>query len=211
MKRVRVKICGVKTADDALCAAAHGADAIGLVFCEGSPRTVTVEQAKDIVANLPPFIAIVGLFMNSSRQLIEQVLDSINLDIIQFHGDETPEECASYGIPYIKSVPMKNVSAEQILQEYHELYSDSKGFVVDSHAPGEAGGSGKTFDWNTLPDNCSKPILLAGGLNPQNVVEAIRLASPFCVDVSSGVESQKGVKDHQKIAEFIRGVNSVSY
>ncbi len=216
MERVRVKICGVKTAEDALCASMHGADAIGLVFCEGSSRTVTVEQAQEIIIDLPPFVAVVGLFMNSPRQFIEQVLNSINLDIIQFHGDETPEECRSYGIPYIKAVPMKGLaeentgSAEQILQEYQQRYKDSKGFVVDSHAPGGAGGSGETFDWTSLPQNFSKPIILAGGLDPDNVVQAIKLAKPFCVDVSSGVEAQKGVKDHQKIAAFIRGVNSVS-
>ena len=215
MERVRVKICGVKSAEDALCAAMHGADAIGLVFCEGSPRTVSVEQAQEIIADLPPFVAVVGLFMNSSRQLIEQVLSSINLDIIQFHGDETPEECRSYGLPYIKAVPMKGpevfkIGAEKVLTEHQQKYHDSKGFVVDSHAPGGPGGSGETFDWKALPQNFSKPIILAGGLNPANVAEAIQLAKPFCVDVSSGVESQKGVKDHLKIAAFIRGVNSVS-
>ena len=215
MERVRVKICGVKSASDAQCAVAYGADAIGLVFCEGSPRTVTIDQAQQIVADLPPFVAVVGLFMNSPRQLIEQVIESINLDIIQFHGDETPEECRSYGVPYIKAVPMKgpeaiNRGAKQILDEHQQEYHDSKGFVVDSHAPGGSGGSGETFDWNALPQNCAKPIILAGGLNPDNVADAIKLARPFCVDVSSGVESQKGVKDHQKIAAFIRGVNSVS-
>ncbi|THB73594.1 MAG: phosphoribosylanthranilate isomerase [Gammaproteobacteria bacterium] len=216
MERVRVKICGVKTAQDALCAAMHGADAIGLVFCEGSPRTISIDQARLITSDLPPFISVVGLFMNSSEQLIRQVLNDIDLDIIQFHGDEPPEECRSYGRPYIKAVPMKvtdkdnSKSVEQILQEYQQRYYDSKGFVVDSHAPGESGGSGETFDWNSLPHDSAKLIILAGGLNPDNVAQAIKLAKPFCVDVSSGVESQKGVKDHQKIAAFIRGVNSVS-
>lgn len=207
MDRVRVKICGVKTVEDALCAAKHGADAIGLVFCKGSPRTVSAKQAKKIIADLPPFISVVGLFMNTPKEQIDEVLNLVSLDVIQFHGDETPEECNRYGIPYIKAVPMRG---PQKLLEYQEIFYDCKGFVVDSHAPGEAGGSGETFDWSVLPKKFSKPLLLAGGLNSENVAEAIKQARPYCVDVSSGVESQKGIKDHNKIAAFIRGVNSVS-
>ncbi len=207
MDRVRVKICGVKTAEDAQCAARCGADAIGLVFCDGSPRTVTVEQAKEIIADLPPFVSVVGLFMNTPKDQIENVLNQVDLDIIQFHGAETQQECCSYGLPYIKAVPMRGPDK---LLEYQKIFHDCKGFVVDSHAPGEAGGSGETFDWKILPKDFSKPLLLAGGLNPDNVAQAIVEASPYCVDVSSGVESKKGVKDHDKIAAFIRGVNSVS-
>lgn len=212
MDRVRVKICGVKTAEDAQCAARCGADAIGLVFCDGSPRTVTAEQAKEIIADLPPFVSVVGLFMNTPKEQIEKVLSQVSLDIIQFHGKETQEECCSYGLPYIKAVPMRDseMRGQDKLLEYQKLFFDCKGFVVDSHAPGEAGGSGEIFDWKILPKDFSKPLLLAGGLNPDNVAQAIVEARPYCVDVSSGVESQKGVKDHDKIAAFIRGVNSVS-
>lgn len=212
MDRVRVKICGVKTAEDAQCAARCGADAIGLVFCDGSPRTVTAEQAKEIIADLPPFVSVVGLFMNTPKEQIEKVLSQVSLDIIQFHGEETQEECCSYGLPYIKAVPMRDseMRGQDKLLEYQKLFYDCKGFVVDSHAPGEAGGSGEIFDWKILPKDFSKPLLLAGGLNPDNVAQAIVEARPYCVDVSSGVESQKGVKDHDKIAAFIRGVNSVS-
>lgn len=203
---VRSKICGIKTVEDALHAAAIGADAIGLVFYAKSPRNVSIDVAAEIVQALPPFVTTVGLFMNPEQNFVEEVLSEVPLDVLQFHGSETPGFCRQFPRPYLKALGVKG---NEGLQQAFEDYGDAQGFLLDSHAPGEAGGSGETFDWNSFPKNSKKPLILAGGLTPENVEDAILLARPYGVDVSSGVESARGVKDHSKMAAFIQGVKRV--
>jgi phosphoribosylanthranilate isomerase len=204
--RVRVKICGVTRVEDALAAAAAGADAIGLVFVEKSPRFVRFEQARAIVSALPPFITIVGLFVDASASRIREVLGQVPLDLLQFHGRETPEDCQQYGYPYIKVVRMvPGVDLVAAAQQYRE----ASGLLLDAYDPQIAGGTGATFDWTQVPPNLGKPVILAGGLTPENVARAIQAVRPYAVDVSSGVEQSKGIKDAAKIAAFIRNAQYV--
>lgn len=206
----RVKICGITTVEDALAVANAGADAIGLVFYKKSSRFITSDQALEICEALPPFVSIVALFMNASSDYVHEIIADVPCDLLQFHGDESPDFCASFGRAYIKAVPMKDVDDEGLdFASYANQYPDAKGFLVDSHAPGEAGGSGQTFDWNQIPVDYPAPIILAGGLNPDNVASALRMADVYAVDVSSGVESSPGVKDENKINEFMQEVRSV--
>lgn len=203
--RTRVKICGVTRVQDALEVARLGADAIGLVFHAASPRHVSVEQARGIVASLPPFLTVVGLFMNAPAEEVNRVLDEVPIDLLQFHGDESPEYCVSFPRPYIKAVPMGG-GIDPL--EYAAGHASAQGLLLDSHALGAAGGSGKTFDWARIPP-FEKPLILAGGLGVDNVAEAVRRAKPYGVDISSGVESAKGIKDAAKMAAFIDQVNGV--
>jgi phosphoribosylanthranilate isomerase len=204
--RVRVKICGITRPEDGVVAARHGADAIGLVFHPRSPRFVAVETAQAIVEQLPPFVTVVGLFVDASIDRIRSVLDQVPIDMLQFHGDEPPETCAAFGKPYIKAVAMREGTdpLEAALR-----FSDARGLLLDAYREGVPGGTGESFDWERVPSNPGKPLILAGGLNPDNVGEAIRRVRPYAVDVSSGVERDKGIKDEQRIIEFLRGVSSV--
>lgn len=201
--RTRVKICGITRAEDARLAARFGADAIGLVFYAPSARSVDIAQAQAIVQALPPFITVVGLFVDPEAEAVQAVLDAVPLDLLQFHGNESPAFCGQFSRPYIKAVPM----AEAVdLADYAASYDQARGLLVDSHGAGKQGGSGMTFDWSRLPRACDKPIILAGGLHPGNVAEAIRRTRPYAVDVSSGVESARGIKDPAKIEHFMRSV-----
>ena len=202
----RVKICGITSTTDALNAANAGADALGFVFYAKSPRYVTPEQAAEICQALPPFVTSVGLFMNADAEQVRATLDAVSLDLLQFHGSETPEFCRSFGRPYIKALGIQGLVdfAEQANQ-----YPDALGILVDSHALGKAGGTGQTFDWKLLPKNYSKPIILAGGLNPENIAEAVRETSVYAVDLSSGVESSPGIKSKAKIDALMREVKHV--
>lgn len=184
-----------------------GCDAIGLVFYGPSPRYVDVEQAKAIVSSLPPFIAAVGLFVDASASEIRDVLSQVRLDLLQFHGEETPEECRQYGIPYIKAVRVRESTS---LLQYAAAYEDARALLLDTYKEGTAGGTGEVFDWNLIPGNLHKPVILAGGLNPENVAEAIRRVRPFAVDVSGGVEKSKGIKDAAQIAAFMQGVQDAA-
>jgi phosphoribosylanthranilate isomerase len=204
--RVRVKICGLTRVEDALAAAAAGADAIGLVFVEKSPRFVKFEQARAIAAALPPFITIVGLFVDASAARIREVLGQVPLDLLQFHGRETPEDCQQFGYPYIKVVRM--VPDVDLVAEA-QRYVQAAGLLLDAYDPQLAGGTGATFDWTQVPTNIGKPVILAGGLTPENVARAIQAVQPYAVDVSSGVEQSKGIKDAAKIAAFIRNAQYV--
>ena len=201
--RTRVKICGITRPDDALEAVRQGADAIGLVFYPPSPRAVTASQAAEILALLPPFVTVVGLFVNASRQEIAEVLSRTRLDMLHFHGDETPAECGGHGRPYIKAVRMR---PGVDLHDLSRKYTGSVGLLLDSYQQGLPGGTGKTFEWDRIPQDMRETIVLAGGLNPDNVEQAIRSVRPFAVDVSGGVEQEKGIKDTMKIAAFMRGV-----
>ena len=202
----RVKICGITSVTDAHNAAAAGADALGFVFYEKSSRYISAEKAAEICNVLPPFVTSVGLFMNANRELVEQTLSVVSLDLLQFHGGETPEFCRSFGRPYIKAVGIDGMND---FAEYADQYPDALGILVDSHALGKAGGTGETFDWKLLPKNYSKPIILAGGLNPENVAEACRETSVYALDLSSGVESSPGIKSKAKIDALMREVKHV--
>ncbi len=188
-----------------MAAVACGADAIGLVFYANSPRYVTPERAAEIVACLPPFVHAVGLFVDASQQEVEQVLHTVRLDLLQFHGDETPQYCEAFATPYIKAV---RVRPEINLVEYAAAYGKAKALLLDAYQEGVAGGTGQVFDWNLIPANLTKPVILAGGLSPANVAAAIKQVRPYAVDVSGGVEREKGIKDADKMAAFMRGVGA---
>ncbi|MFH1494934.1 MAG: phosphoribosylanthranilate isomerase [Pseudomonadota bacterium] len=199
----RSKICGITRAEDGVVAAQHGADAIGLVFYPPSPRYVTLAQATAIVAALPPFITTVGLFVNPDATEVEAVLGELRLDLLQFHGDETPEFCASFGVPYLKAVRVK--PGVDLIQ-YAIRFRGAKGLLLDAFVEGKAGGTGESFDWGLIPDGLPLPVILSGGLGPANVKAAIERVKPWAVDVSSGVEASKGIKDAARIAAFMREV-----
>lgn len=204
--RTRVKICGITREEDALAAVAAGADAIGFVFYAPSPRAVTPPQARTICAVLPPFVNVVGLFVDADSDEIDAVLDAVPLAALQFHGDEPGDACADFGIPYIKALRMRpGFDVGAAIGEYR----DALGILLDTFDAGLAGGSGKTFDWNGIPRDLGKPLILAGGLTPENVADAVRIVRPYAVDVSGGVEHSKGVKDADKMRAFIDAVNSV--
>jgi phosphoribosylanthranilate isomerase len=186
-----------------LAAVKHGADAIGLVFYPPSPRAVTPDQAARIVAVLPPFITAVGLFVNADPEQIEQTLDRVSLGLLQFHGDEPPEQCSLHGRPYMKAVRMRD---DVDLQRAAERYGDAAGLLLDAYQKGVPGGTGLRFDWERIPVEYRDSIILAGGLDPDNIERAVREVQPYGVDVSGGVEREKGIKDEEKIAAFMRGV-----
>ncbi len=202
--RVRVKICGITRPEDVTAAVDAGADAIGLVFYAPSPRSVSIEQAEELCCLVPPFVTVVGLFVNHPRDYVEEAVARLPLGLLQFHGDETPEDCKGFGMPYIKAVRMQSGS---VLDEAIAQHTQAQGFLVDAYKKGVAGGTGETFDWELLPKCPSAPLILAGGLNPENVRSAIACVHPYAVDVSGGVEQKKGVKDHALISQFIKEVS----
>ncbi len=204
--RTRVKICGITRVQDALAAAKAGADAIGLVFYDGSPRHVTVDRAAQIVAALPPCVTVVGLFVNAPRAQVEAVLAAVPIDLLQFHGEETPVACRGYGRRYIKAVRMRE---DVDLTTEAGRYADAAALLLDAYVPDRHGGTGTRFDWARVPRALEKPVILAGGLTPDNVAEAVALAQPYAVDVSGGVEAAKGIKDETKMRAFVRNVTSV--
>ncbi|GAB6043691.1 phosphoribosylanthranilate isomerase [Endothiovibrio diazotrophicus] len=204
--RTRTKICGITRVQDGLAAASAGADAIGLVFYAKSPRAVTVEQARSIVQALPPFVTVVGLFVDPSAEEVQATCEAVALGLLQFHGGESPEFCRSFDRPYIKAVSMKEgVEPTAEAERFHH----AAGLLLDTYHPAMPGGSGESFDWSRVPDDLGLPLILAGGLAPENVAEAVRVARPFAVDASSGVEAAKGIKDAAKIEAFMRGVYRV--
>ena len=202
MSRTRIKICGLTRAQDVRAAVDHGADAIGFVFYASSPRAVSIAQAAALVALLPPFVASVGLFVNATEDDINCVLERVPLQLLQFHGDEAEADCARFGRPWIKAARMR---AGVDLVEFASLHPGASGILVDAFVEGYGGG-GKTFDWSLIPRGFGRPLVLSGGLDADNVVDAVRRIRPWAVDVSSGVESDKGIKDTAKIAAFIAGV-----
>jgi len=200
LNRTRVKICGITNLEDANAAIEAGADAIGLVFYEPSPRSVSISLAKQITDNIPPFINCVGLFVNAGDAYINEVIKDVGIDTLQFHGQETEQTCALFNRPYIKAVRMdENVC----LFDEVEKYPSAKALLLDAYVKGVPGGTGKAFDWSVIPNNLSKPIILAGGLDDNNVKKAISKVRPYAVDVSGGVEKEKGIKDPVKIKKFI--------
>lgn len=203
--RTRVKICGITRVEDALSAVEHGTDAIGLVFYASSPRYVTIAQAAEISASLPPFVSVVALFVNPTQQEVNAVLNNVKIDLLQFHGDESAAECAQYGLPYLKAIRVKS---DTNLIQYAQTYMSAKALLLDTHSDAAFGGTGQVFDWNLIPKQMPKPIILAGGLTPDNVKEAIQQVQPYAVDVSGGVEQAKGIKDSTKIAAFMDAIST---
>ncbi|MEQ3637611.1 phosphoribosylanthranilate isomerase [Alcanivorax sp.] len=206
----RVKVCGITRIEDALAAANAGADAIGLVFYGPSPRVVTVAQAANICARLPPFITTVALFVDASREEVERVLATVPVDLLQFHGNEDPQFCDSFNRSWIKAVRMKD---DADLHHYAQTYGKAAGLLVDSYVPGLPGGTGETFNWGRVPKTLPLPVVLAGGLHPGNVAAAVTQVQPWAVDVSGGVEQKNvqggrsgGIKDASAIRAFINSV-----
>ena len=203
----RIKICGITRIEDGLVCARNGADAIGLVFYPPSPRHVTASQAAAIAHALPPFVTTVGLFVNPTVEQIEAILKEVRLDVLQFHGDEPAEFCDAFGIPYLKAIRVK---AGVDLVQCAIRYQKAQGLLLDAYVEGTPGGTGQSFDWDLIPHGLPLPVILSGGLEPANVEDAVRRVRPWAVDVSSGVEASKGIKDAAKIAAFIKGVHSAS-
>lgn len=201
--RTRIKICGITRPEDGVTAVQLGADALGLVFYPPSPRFVAIEQARLIIQALPPFVTIVGLFVNAERHEVEEVLQHIPLSLLQFHGDEDAAYCDSFDKRYIKAVSMKEgIDLHRVV----ERYSTASGLLVDAYHPNIPGGTGLRFDWKRIPKHLSLPLILAGGLSADSIKKAVSTVSPYAVDVSSGVEASKGIKDSVKMSQFIRGV-----
>lgn len=205
--RTRIKICGFTAPDTAMYAALAGADAIGLVFYPPSPRHVGLKEAQAIAQVLPPFISRVALFVDATAEQVREVLDTVQPDLLQFHGDETPEYCRQFDRPYIKAV---RVHVGLNLLQYASQYPDARGLLLDACVPGEVGGTGARFDWQLIPPVMPLPVILSGGLVSGNVGDAIRQVHPWAVDVSSGVESVRGVKDKEKMMQFIAEVTKLN-
>ena len=203
--RTRVKICGITRNADARFAVRVGADALGFVFFAGSSRNIGLAQARELVTAIPAFVASVGLFVDPEPEFVESVLHQVPLDLLQFHGDESPADCRRYGRPYIKAVRMRDdVNLGRVAEAYH----DARGLLLDAFSERAAGGTGETFDWARVPRELDRPIILAGGLHADNVAGAIARVRPYAVDVSSGVEAAKGVKDEAKIGSFMAAVSA---
>ena len=211
MYRTRIKICGLKRTEEVEHAGELGVDAIGLVFYPPSVRAIDVREAKTLLANCPPFVTVTGLFLDASSEEVDTVLDAVELDLLQFHGAESPDFCRQFGRPYIKAIAMAGVGPEAVqshVEEQSRAYRDARGFLLDSNAAGEAGGSGKRFDWQHIP-TLDRPLVLAGGIDCGNVQEAVREVKPYAVDVSSGVEVSRGVKSLELMSKFVQEVRIV--
>lgn len=207
--RVRVKLCGITRPDDALTAIEAGVDALGFVFSARSPRAVDPRAAAAIIDQLPPFVSMVGLFLDPDADQVRHVLQHVRLDILQFHGNESSLFCRQFGLRYIKALPMggAGVDVQQLAGEHPQALA----FLLDAHAPGQRGGLGEVFDWRRIPTDLDRPLVLAGGLHPENVATAVAGHRPYAVDVSSGVESAPGIKDPDRINAFMRGVEHGSH
>ena len=204
-----IKICGITREEDALAAARHGANAIGLVFYTRSPRHVTPARAVELMRALPPFVMSVGLFVDASADEVMQTLATARVDLLQFHGNESPAYCRQFGVPYLKAA---RVRPGLDLLQYAHVYHDAKALLLDAWVEGAHGGTGATFDWALIPKNLSLPVVLSGGLTPENVTMAVQTVRPWAVDVSSGVEipgsANKGIKSAAKMAAFVTGVRN---
>ena len=202
----RTKICGITRSEDINVVTGSGADALGLVFYEKSPRHVTVQRAAQLMKWVPPFITVVGLFVNPSEEEVHNVLQHLPLDVLQFHGEESPEFCAKFNRPYLKAIRVR-IGVDLVQCATH--YAGAQGLLLDAYIEGTHGGTCESFDWALIPHNFPLPIILSGGLHPGNVAEAIKQVRPYAVDVSSGVEASKGIKDSAKVAAFINEVKHI--
>jgi phosphoribosylanthranilate isomerase len=205
-QRTRIKFCGVTRAEDALAAAALGVDAVGFVLTRRSRRFAGIERAREMRRALPPFVTAVALFMDDDISFVSEAVAAVAPDLLQFHGSEAAPDCVRYGRPYMKAVAMRDG-----LGDWRRLvgsHAQATGFLFDGHAAGEQGGSGRSFDWSLLPRDAGKPVVLAGGLTPENVGAAIRAVRPWAVDVSSGIEAEPGLKDIDRMRRFIAAVRT---
>ncbi|MEM8594202.1 MAG: phosphoribosylanthranilate isomerase [Pseudomonadota bacterium] len=205
-QRTRVKICGLTTLDDAQVAVRCGADALGFVFYDQSPRYVTPEAAQSIMSQLPMFVQHVGLFVNASADAVQSIVDQTAISLLQFHGDETPDYCDQFNRPYIKAIRVKEDT--DVVYEMSR-FSNACGFLLDAYVADKFGGTGQSFNWSLIPSDVAPTIALAGGLTPSNIGHAIEKVRPYAVDVSGGVEQRKGLKSHQKIIDFMTHVRRV--
>jgi len=201
-----IKICGITSETDARVAVEAGAHALGFVFYAPSPRFIDYGHAREIIDDLPPFITTVAVLVNETAEAVRKLLQKVPVNILQLHGDETPELCESYGNPYIKSIRARTIATAAVAAGN---YPGARGLLLDTLVSDRYGGTGESFDWQRLPDSLHKPVILAGGLDPENVAHAIQTVRPYAVDVSSGVEIAKGHKDAVKIKRFVAAVNSV--
>ena len=208
LPRTRVKICGLTRAEDAKVVVRAGADAVGLVFYPGSPRNVTVDMARAVIAEIPAFVTVVALFVDEAPERVRDILGSVRIDLLQFHGDESPESCKQFGKPWIKAV---RVRPDLDLVECAGRYGEGQGILLDAWDPNAYGGTGISFDWTTIPEGLADRVILAGGLDPSNVGRALEVAGPYAVDVSSGVEAAKGIKDAAKVQAFFNEVKEFDY
>lgn len=204
MNRTRVKFCGITRSEDALHAARLGVDAIGLVFAHVSPRCVTIERACAIVADLPPLVGVVALFLDDAAALIREVEQQVRPTLLQFHGTEADAFCAQFDTPFVKGIAMKSAREPAWTKDYPH----ARGFLLDGHLAGDRGGQGAAFDWSTIPAETGKPVILAGGLDATNVATAIQRVHPWAVDVSSGIEVAPGIKSFDKMQAFAKAVQS---
>ncbi|HBQ44895.1 MAG TPA: phosphoribosylanthranilate isomerase [Thiomicrospira sp.] len=211
MSRTRVKICGITNIDDAMVAVKAGADAIGLVFFEKSTRNVSISQAKKIIESLPAFVTSTALFVNADKEFIEQVIAQTKVDLLQFHGDESVEFCTQFARPYIKAIRIKETTDVVSLVE---KYRSAQAILFDTYVAGTPGGTGESFNWQWLNASFSQqlklPIILAGGLNANNVAKAVKIVQPWAVDISGGVEFSAGIKSAKKIQNFITEIEKVN-
>lgn len=202
----RAKICGLTRAEDIQHAVASGVDAVGLVFYEPSPRAVSVERAVELAGHVPAFVSLVGLFVNPNEGFVREVLEQVPLDVLQFHGDESPEFCSQFGRRWIKAIRVREQG--QIERAFAD-YREACGLLVDAWDPNRYGGTGQSFNWELIPDKRPMPLILAGGLSSDNVFHAIEQVQPWAVDVSGGVEERKGIKDRSKMFNFMKEVRRV--
>jgi len=201
--RTRAKICGITRIEDALNAIDAGCDAIGLVFYPPSPRNIDIAQAKLIVQQLPPFVSVVGLFVNPEQDFVNRAIREVGLTCLQFHGDESPEFCETFDLSWYKAIRVKE---DTNLHECTEIYSNASALLLDTYKAGVPGGTGEVFNWSLIPTELSKPVILAGGLDANNVASAINQVKPYAVDVSGGVEAEKAIKSNEKMIAFMNEV-----
>nr|WP_183959924.1 phosphoribosylanthranilate isomerase [Chiayiivirga flava] len=201
--RTRIKFCGMTRAEDVAAAVALGVDAIGLILVPGSPRALSLSQAVALRASLPPFVASVALSLDADPADAQRSAATLRPTFWQFHGSEAPEDCDRIGLPYLKAVPM---AQPEDAAAFAARYRSASGFVLDSHVAGGQGGSGRRFDWSRIPADLGRPLVLAGGLTPDNVFDAVCAVRPYAVDVSSGIESAPGVKDGDRMRAFVAQV-----
>ncbi len=204
--RTRVKFCGIRHYEDALVAVNLGVDALGLVFYPPSPRAISIAQAQQIAQKIPPFVTLVGLFVNPAADEVEKILNQVPLGNLQFHGDEADVFCASFGVPYFKALGVPADQSSDSVARRLDAYPNAQGILLDTYHPQLYGGTGKRWDWASAWPTTDKPLILAGGLTSDNVADAIKAVQPYGVDVSGGIEIEKGVKSHDKMARFIKAV-----
>lgn len=204
--RTRVKICGLTREQDVQAAVTAGADALGLVFYESSPRHVNMATATQLAKRVPAFVTVVALFVNADKAFVEEVIDRVGVDLLQFHGEESAAYCEQFQRPYIKAL---RVAADTDIVALASAYHSARGILLDSYKKGIPGGTGEVFNWELIPKKLPLPVILAGGLNPTNVAAAINKVQPYAVDVSGGVEQAKGIKDKDKIHAFMKEVQGV--